>query len=288
MAKLESYSNLSKLQEDLIKKGFCFGQLFALGVYSKTPHGFNVKSSFKQSVNKDQCFENSALIYFNYKTPNLSLKEQLQTNKIAKWTAEYVPPEYKQVKAKVEVEHDASKNSNKETASVEYSHDQFKAKLAVTNDIAVKISGVAAIKQGGIGADLVFDTTSMRFSGYNAAAFWFADKYRVVLKHISTDKTNYNLGNIAASVFYNWCPKLKLAGLVTHQAKKDLEISLGMQFDTDDNKVIKARLDQNATVGVSVRTKLNQYLTLVTATQFSLCDKDNGHFQFGARIKVNQ
>ena len=81
--KLESYSHISKAQEDLIKKGFCFGQVFALSVYSKTPHGLNIKSSFKESMNPDQTTQNLGMIYFNYKTPNFSIRDQVQTNNSA-------------------------------------------------------------------------------------------------------------------------------------------------------------------------------------------------------------
>ena len=93
--------------------------------------------------------------------------------------------------------------------------------------------------------------------------------YRLVIRHISTDKTAYSFGNLAMSVFYNWSPKLKLAGVVTHGEKKEIDIKWGLQYETEDKKIFKARIDQDAGIRVSLRTKINEYVTLVTASQFN-------------------
>ena len=288
MAKLESYSNLAKQQEDLIKKGFCFGQLFALGIYSKAPHGVNIKSSFKQKAESDQSPKSWALAYFNYKTPTTATKYEMTTTKIYKATVEHIPEQLKAAKGKLEVEDNAPDKKIKGTLSTEYTHEKFKGKLALTSDVAVKLSGVFGIQQGGVGLDLAFDTNSLRFVGYNAAAFWYADKYRLVLRHISTDKKSYKFGNINFSGLYNWSSQLKLATAITFDRTKDPEINIGAQYDTDDSKTLKARFDSDAVLGLSVRSKINQYFTLVTATQFKVFDLHQPNFQFGVRIKINQ
>ena len=81
MANLESYSNLTRLQEDLIKKGFSFGQLFALSIYAKSPNNVNFKSSYKQLLNTDHQPTNQSSSYLNYKTSELSIKQEFQTSK---------------------------------------------------------------------------------------------------------------------------------------------------------------------------------------------------------------
>ena len=220
MAKLESYSNLSKQQEDLIKKGFSFGQLLDLTVYAKTPQSINFKSSFKHGN------DNLASTYFNYKTPSLSLKEELKTSKVFKGTLEFVPDNYKDAKGKIEIEHNAAEGTTKETGSVEYTHEKFKSKLAITNDIALKLSTVVGIKQGGVGVDLAFDTNKKRFVAYNAAFWWFTDTYRLVFKHISVNKAAYSFGNLSASVFYNWSPVIKIGGAAVYDPKKKLDVKL--------------------------------------------------------------
>ena len=289
MAKLESYSNLSKLQEDLIKKGFCFGQLFALGVYSKTPQGINLKSSFKHSTNKDNSFNNSASTYFNYKNKGFSFKEDLQTSKIFKVTIEYVPESYNKVKGKVEVELDSQANTQKKTASAEYTHDKFKAKFAVTDDIAIKLSAVGSLaSQGGAGVDLAFDVGSTRLVGYNAALWWFADDYRFVLKHTSTNKKQYQFGSVTGSVLYNLCPKAKVAGAVVYEKSKPIKANFGIEYDAGESRTFKSRFDQDFTLGFSMRSKVNQYITLVTASQFNIFEAGTPHMQFGVRLKVNQ
>lgn len=289
MAKLESYSNLAKLQEDLLKKGFCFSQVFALGVYAKTPQGVSFKSSFKHSTDKENSAVNSALASFNYKDRGLSIKEEFRTSKIYKTTVEYIPENASQVKGKLEIELDSNTSSQKKAVTLEYTHEKFKGKAVVTDDVLLKLSTVASVDGvKGLGIDLAYDVNESRFSSYNAALWWFAKDYRLVAKHLSTNKKAYTFGNFSASVLYNLSEKSKIATLVTYSSGKELDVCLGLQYNPEESRVFKMKIDQNLLLGFSMRNKVNNMLSVVTASQFNLLDLNAPAVQFGIRLKVNQ
>ncbi|OMJ82783.1 hypothetical protein SteCoe_16433 [Stentor coeruleus] len=285
MVGIESYSNLSKQQEDLVKKGFCFGQLAAIGLYAKMPQGINFKSSFKYP-NASADAQNSSSAYFHYKSSQLTFKEEFLSTNLFKVMLELMPASYKKFKGKVEGEINGKTDAKKLTASVEYTSDKLKSKVAVTEEMLVKASVVGEIKPGkGLGVDLAFDSQAKRLTAYNTAFWWYEDNFRVVLKHISTDKKSYNFGNVGLSALYNWCSKLKLAAGVTYAKGGDSEVKLGLQYLAADNSVFKARLDQSANLAFSLRHKVCEKFTLVTASQFNLGDPKA---EFGFRLKINQ
>ena len=197
MANLESYSNLTRLQEDLIKKGFSFGQLFALSIYAKSPNNVNFKSSYKQLLNTDHQPTNQSSSYLNYKTSELSIKQEFQTSKVYKTTFEFTPKQQKDLKGKVEIEFNKEENVSKQTASVEYTQEKFKAKAALTESLALKFSTVAGSKGLGIGLDLALELRSLKLSGYNGALWWFTNDYRLVFKHISTNKKKHSFRKLS-------------------------------------------------------------------------------------------
>ncbi|OMJ81274.1 hypothetical protein SteCoe_18266 [Stentor coeruleus] len=286
MVGIESYSNLAKQQEDLVKKGFCFGQLAAVALYAKMPQGINFKSSFKYNTGSDDIVQNTSSAYLHYKSSQFTLKEEAFSSSLYKVVLELMPSSYKQFKGKVESEINGKTDSKKITASVEYSSNKVKSKIAINEEMLVKASAVGEVKPGkGLGVDLAFDSQAKRFAGYNAALWWYEDNFRVVLKHISVDKKNYKFGNLGFSGLYNWCPKLKVGAGVTYAKGGDSEIKVGLQYLPADGSVFKARVDQGGVLGFSLRHKVCERVTLVTASQFSIGDP---RAVFGLRVKINQ
>jgi hypothetical protein len=125
----------------------------------------------------------------------------------------------------------------------------------------------------------------MRLTGYNAALWWHASKFQAVLKHISTDKDNYSLGDLSLSGFYTLNSSSKLAAAMT-RSSENLGFRLGLQHSPETDRVFKVRFDNEATLGLSLRAKVSPLVTLVTATQFNLFDKEQA--SYGFRVKINQ
>ena len=285
MAKLESYSNLAKLQEDLLKKNFSFGQDLALSVYARSS-GLSVKSSFKQTSDEHKSISTFGSTYFQYKYSNLSLKQEIGSNSLSKTTFEYTPENLQQLKLKAELESNAEENLQKNTLSAEYTHDKLKGKLAFTDDSSLRLSSVVGNGKYGGGLDLTLDPSNFRFTAYNAAIWFFQQDLRVVFKHISTNKKEYTLGNLAASFYYNLRADLQTAALVTYN-QKNVGVSAVVQKKLEEGRVVKARVNETGNVGVALRTKVSEGVTVVTAAQFDVLDASRS-LSFGLRLKINQ
>jgi Eukaryotic porin len=285
MAKLESYSDLAKLQEDLVKKNFSFAQDLALSVYGRSPN-FTVKSSFKQHSDASKKNPTSGYTYFEYKSPVFTVRQDIGSNTLYKTSVEYIPENFKQFKAKVELESNPELDTSKKTVSGQYTHEKLKAKLAVTDSLALKLSAVTGVNNAGGGIELTYENEKSRVTGYNAALWLYRNDYRAVLKHVSTDKKSYSLGSLIASLYYSSNPNLKLGGAVTFN-KKELGIQGAAQFTLQEDRILKVRANEKGVLGLALRTKLTPSVTIVTATQFGLLDTDNS-LQFGFRLKLNQ
>ena len=284
MVKLESYTNLSKQHEQLLKKNLGLDQLFALAVYAKTPQGISLKSTFKHSP--DNTLSST---YFNYKNGGLNYRQQFQTSKQYTGTVEYVPSFFKQVKAKAQVDLNSAASTQKKQVSLEYTNDISRTKVTVTDDIAVKLASVFAVVPTGGGAfDLAFDVNTSRLSGYNASLWWFAKDCRMILRHISTDKKNYSFGNLVGYASYNYCPKTKLFGTVVYDRKKDPQAQAGFEYDAGNSRIFKARVTQDLLVSLSMRSNIGKIFTLVTGSHFNLLDTSAPSVQFGVELKVNR
>ena len=288
MAKLESYSNLTKPQDDLMKKNFCVGQDLALSIYARSA-GVIVKSSFKQKIDALHGSSHFGSTYFQYKGPALTLKQELGSNSLSKTTVEYIPEKYPQFKDKFEVESNVNENLEKHSISVEYTHEKLKGKLAVADDFTVKLSGVFGLKSyfGG-GIDLAFDTNRKRFNGYNAALWLFKEDYKAVLKHVSTNKKGYSLGNLVASVYLPKVKDLEIAAVGSYTVQNgEYSVQGVVQKKLENGNLVKARTDLNGLVGFALRNKLSSAITVVSAAEFNIFDASRS-LKFGLRLKFNQ
>ena len=169
MAKLESYNNLTKNQEDLVKKGFCFGQLFSVSAYCKNSQNLSFKSSFKQLLDSDHQLCSSSSVYFQYKSSDISAKQDFQTNKIYKTTLETTPIAYPAFKGKLEFEINKLLGTTKKIVSGEYTNNKVKGKLTFTDEKTIKLNAVTGRNKLGGGFDIAYDPSINRLTDYNAA-----------------------------------------------------------------------------------------------------------------------
>ncbi|CAG9321812.1 unnamed protein product [Blepharisma stoltei] len=291
MAKIESYSNLTKLQEDLLKKGYCFGQLIALAVYTKHESGVNTKTSLKQVKSTTDVPNINGTTYFKLTDPRFTLKQEFQTSLLYKTILEITPEKFKNLKGKVEVEVNRATGAAKETLSVECNTEKTKAKLALGSDKLFKTSIVRSFGSFGAGFDFGFDLNTWRLGTYNAAAYYFADKYRAVLKHVSTDSKAYTFGNLVGSLYYNYAADTKIGATTTVNNEGVADLTLGFQHALSGNKTFKGRVSKSGVVGWNLRAKINPYVSVTTANQFNLksfYSSENPNWQIGLRVKINQ
>ena len=282
MAKLESYSNLTKLQEDLWKKNFCSNFDLGLSLYSKASD-LTFKSSFTQKANaKGSATFGST--YFQYKAAQWLLKEQFTSGNLFKGTFEYTHPKLSQAKFKLEVE-TSKPDEYKHTLSGECTHDNYKAKGSLVNLNDVKLNVVAGTNGKGAGLDLNFKLDQKKLSTLGLALWTFQSKWRGVVKYTCTDKESLADGDVVGSVYLLRNEKLEFGAAVGWKSQA-VTAQGTVQYNFEQGKLLKARLDQDGKLGLALRTKLGA-VTLVNGTEFSVVDPA-AKFSYGFRLKINQ
>ena len=282
MAKLESYSNLSKLQEDLWKKNFCTNFDLGLSLYSKASD-LSFKSSFTQKSNaKGSATFGST--YFQYKAAQWLLKEQFTSGSLLKTTLEYTHPKLSQAKFKLEVE-TSKPNEYKHTLSGDFTHDNYKAKGSLVNLNDIKLNVVAGSNGKGAGLDLTFKADQKKLSTLGLALWTYQPTWRGVLKYTSADKDSLADGDFVGSLYLSRCEKLAFGAAVGWKSQA-LTAQGTVQYNIEQGKLLKARVDQEGKLGLALRTKLGA-VTLINGTEFSLLDPA-AKFAYGFRVKINQ
>ena len=289
MAQLDSFSNLTKQSDDILKKNFAFNQNLALSLYSKLD-SFSLKSNLKYLPESTT----NSLVYFQYKGPSLLIKQEIGGSASAKGegpsklktSIEYTWESHPYLKTKAEF--DTGSGYQKNTFSAEVSKPSNRWKFALSDDAVFKFSGVFGKKEMGVGLDLTYDLGPVRFTSYNAAAWLSNSSWRSVLKHESVDTRNYSLGNLVASVvfndFHSWA--LGVNGKF-NLSNKTRELSVASQKQLDSNNLAKVRGNFNGQVAVALRTRVNSYVQVSTAIEFKPLEKHSA-VKYGVRVKLNQ
>lgn len=293
MALLESFTNVTKLSDDLLKKNFCLGQNLAVSLYASKDN-FNFKTSFKQASDPNTT---STSTYFQYKGQNLSIKQEFSgsntesSNKLEplsklKTTAEYTSESKPYLKGKLEL--DSGAGYQKNTLSAEVTKVNYRYKVGLSDDAVFKLSGVYGKSEIGAGLELTYDLGPVRLTQYNAA-FWFnKNNWRGVLKHESSNPREYELGNLVGSLYLRSIYKCSVGvrGLV-NLSNATRSLSLAAENRLDQNNLIKARLNSEGNLALALRSRVSKLVQLTAAMEFKPLDKQS-EVNYGLRIKLNQ
>ncbi len=262
-----------------------------MSFYSKHPTGSNTKAKVKQTQGKTNIPEVSALVSLNYNVQGLSLTHVVESAKKYKGTLEYVPESVKDLKVKAEfaAQFEEKAKLNK-TLSAEYAWPNVKAKATVTDEPVLKASAVTGNEKFGAGLDLGWSFGASRLTAYNAALWWFENQNRLVLKHESTNKEDYKPGKFVLSAFREQ-DKFNFGGVLKYDVQSnDVGLELGFQRNTSETQQLKVKLDSEGQLGASLRHKLTNSVSLITATQLGIKEltKETGpNLQFGFKVKVS-
>jgi hypothetical protein len=282
MAKLESFADLTKLQEDLLKKNFCLAQPLALSLYARSGT-LSVKSSMKQTSSSSH-----GLAYIQLLTNRFKAKQEFASCGSVKSLVEYTPETRPELKLKAELESSRSTELQKASFTVEKTLENHRHKLVFADNMTVRFSGVHRLGAFGVGGDFLFDLGPMRLTTYNAALWLCRDNLRAVLKHESTNTREFVPGNLVGSVFVSQFRGLALGGTVKLAlAQQEVTASAGLETKVGENNVVKARIDSERNLGIAIRSKVNEKVTVVVASQAGVGER-KAPLKFGLRVKINQ
>lgn len=289
MAKLEWYNDLTKFQEDLVKKGFCFNQAFAITTYCKAPSlNLVYKASFKQLLDSEHSSYTASSASFAYNSSPYSYTQTLSTDKSFKTSFSYIPAWNKSLKFLADLSHSKLQNTSSSKLSCEYTSKHIKSQLNLENLKSFNIQATSQYKQCGLGIDLTINSEHKRLSKYDMSFWWFRNDYRLVIKHLSNSPKQYKFGHVLGSLYYKASKDLEVGGQVIYEKSNGgCQSVVAGRFRVDDGKELKGRLDDTGMLGISLRNKIGDMVTVVTAGQANVLDPQL-HFQFGFRIKLNQ
>jgi hypothetical protein len=284
MVRLESYSSLTRKQEDLFKKNYCYTS-FALATFShqtsdllfktrvakqfKGPVKFNLSGAFKHgdfTFTPKQKTDGSQLLAFDF-TPD-------RDNKL-------------RGELKLVTEAGAVK-SQEPTLSVEHSRDNARVKLALTSDLSAKFTGTFGQTDLGFGVETKVPLNAVAAPVLNVAGWYNHSRTNSVFKAEGLDLATRTVSKLSASTYLDISPSVKAGSLITFDLKeKAVSTTFGAEYQLSDKTLLKGKLDNAGTVGVALQQSLSSHVKLGVASQVEtakVVSGSNSDFKFGFRL----
>lgn len=287
MVKLESFSSLSKPQDDLFKKGFSYVNHFGVHYKDTSDSGFTYRVSAKQP--QGQAF--STGFWAEKKFSNgFTFREDFDAEQTYKAALDFVPPSEPGLKlhgeftAKAAVDPEISPS-----VSAEYTCPNAKVKLALTRDPIIKLTSVAGVENVGLGFELAYDWSKKKLTTYNASLYYTELSYRLVLKHLSNKKAaEFQLGNISLSGFAKVDNSLSVGAEVEYDKTKENPVAqLAVQKVFDEYHTGKLRIKDSGEVATSITHKLNSHIALTTSSSLAFTSLGAWpKFQMGFKLRA--
>lgn len=250
MAGIPSYGSIVKPFEELINENYCYkNSLATVTIQGKDKSvGWKVRGDHHPQEDSDTYetkVTGSGALEFNFDQGKFRLKKNLES--ITQINAEYTPKTVAGIKLKYKGQSNAAEKEATKTGTLEYDSESIKAQLAVKDGSSIK-GNITYGKSlyGGVGLDGEYSLGAGRLTAYNAA-FWLAfNNSRLIFRHQSQDKKEYNIGDLGA--IYHW------------NVDKDTEVGVAVgEFKDGLNGLIVAG-KKRVCPGLEVKAKYNQAL----------------------------
>lgn len=282
MAKLDNFSGLTRPQEDLLKKHYCFGSLALLNLnLGKDNFTFHTRISEKAGGHQ------RASAWLQFKNDLFLIKGKRRNDQFAHYKLEVTPGKLlPNAKAVFECQiHDY--NDVDGTATFEYNHEQFRGKASLlTSSQVLRLQGTFGKPQLGFGFDNKFSIESVSITNHVLAFWYFKNDARLVLKHAG--KTFNNFGQFTASYLHAVSSRANIGSLVTADwATRGTYLEVGGDFQYDDKTWVKGKLNSEGSVGLALTRLVANNLRLSVATDLTAASLLSSHgdpFGFGIRI----
>lgn len=278
---LPSFSAATKKQDDLLSKGYPFGNAFALAFYHKTgPVSFTAKTAQAHAAATP-----TSKVQLGYKLGRLDLKETITEASQYKLTGDYVLPEHKDVTLTGELTCGAA--GPHFSLSAQQVMQQMRYKVTVADSLLTTLSVVAGKPEQGVGFNVAVNKL-LQLKTYDAVAFMRFGQVDLALKHVSKASDAMQLGDLTFSMHQQLKPKVMMAAKMTfsHENKdKPLCGQAGVRLELSAGRTFAVKAQCCGTLAISHRIKLSEAVTVLTAVQAHPRRPEDA--QFGFKIKVN-
>jgi hypothetical protein len=287
MAKLENFSGLTRPQEDLLKKYYCFGSLALVNV-----NVVNDKFTFHTRLSERHSENPRASAWLQFKNDFLLVKGKKRNDKFSHYKLELTPSKLLQnVKAMFECKLVADGSPVDATLNVEYNYEKFKTKLSyLTAKNALRLQETFGTGERGLGLDVKLDVESLSVSDHVTAFWWFKNNTRLVLKHVG--KSFSTFGDFEVSYLHGVSDVANIASkVVTKWASRITSVEVGGDYKYDENTWLKGKLNSDGRLALAVTRTVTPNLRASVATELaaqSLLAHHSDNYRFGLRFDFSQ
>ena len=286
MAKLHSYSSLTKNQENLLHKKYCFGSQSLLNL-NISKDDFTFHSRIAQKADQTILGSTWAGISSDY----FSLKHKRSTDKYSRYKLEITPKQFVQdLKVICDCKLWGGSEPRKDpSVGVEYAHEKATGRVAyhtASSVLAVRLT--AGRPEYGVGLKAKADVANVSLTALTAALWWIKGNSSLVVRH--TGK-GFQLGSLELSYYQELNPSTRLASRVNTDLKSAAtHIEVGGDYKLDESTVAKAKINSGGNIGLAFSRELSKNLTATLATEIkthSIVEHSDSDYKFGFRFDFN-
>lgn len=279
---LEGFCCLTKPQEHLLSKKYCFGSLALLSLHSA---GGPVVFKAKAAQQPDSSV--SASTSLSVKAGAVTFSPKLSTTGSKSLSFSYSASSSLMLRALASLS-SSDQASAQVTAVVK--QKLAKAEITASHPPAVKVAVVTGKKCCGVGVEAEYEVAAGRVVTYNFLQYYKGKDFRVVLKHLSTDALHYTLGDFHLSYYSRTSPKTQLAAkALLNWASKDICIEFGATYEHSGDVTLRAKVDSQGrlaagvtkAIGKDVMVSMGTEVDAKKAAQMGVSD-----YHFGARVDI--
>ena len=276
MVKLQGYENLTKKQEDLLYKNYCFGSSGLCRVLVSRDN-----LSFWQKIYKtDEEYQGS--LGLAYKNDDFSLKLKRTSQNNSHCNLAVVLPRLKRA-AKLACDY----KSNDSSISLEYfDKPSIIGRLSYFLDSKigkVSLNGVKDNVGGGFELNLCLSENPLKRL---AVSLWLnRPSCRLILTH---ETYGLELGNFICHYYQKISENLRIASKIVSNLKSSTnELELGCEYKIDKDLIFKGKLKSSETMAFSLSKTFNEHIKATIATEFtkqSFISNSENRYKFGFRF----
>jgi hypothetical protein len=264
MARLEGYSSLSRKQEDLFKKGYCFGSA-GLATFSHQTSDLLLKTRVGKRL-QGPVYSNLSGVF---KHGDFTFTPKRKTDNSHLFSFEYAPDKDNKLKGELRVVTEAGAVISKEpTLTVEHSRDNVRVKAALTTGPTAKLSGTFGRTDFGVGVDTKVALNALALPTLNVAGWYNLPNTYSVFKFEGFNLATHTLSKISASLFLNVSPVVRVGSLLSFNLEsKTAAAEFGGEYQLTDKTLVKGKLDNAGLVSVALQQQLNPHVKFTVASQ---------------------
>lgn len=290
MATLLAFSDLCKLQEDLLTAGYVHKYLTAVSIENKADD-LDWKVKGRQSVRRESKNLSEILLCgtLTRKYTNWTSTLGKKTDGQLKIGLEHRPKDMSDtLKLKGLIEANPSSKDSKATVSATWTQPKYVLKASLNEGPTLKANLNVGGPEIGIGAEGAFNFTTTRLTTYDLAFWWINSGYNLVLKHVSKDKAVYAPGDFVVSYYGKWSDQTSIGGTIsTSYVDRKTTVAFGSEHQATDDSTFKTKFDSTGNLGLSLKRILNPFLTITGSALVDVRKMTNfaiGDYKFGIRF----